>query len=231
MRVASKTTRSVGLRSPNRSRAPLCASLFRTATARPIGSGVSPAVSPCRPCGLGGFWGRGHAPTVTSSYTYRHDPRRGAGHAAPSARFSAMSEPSTSATPHVPLPTGGTVRPITRWGEPVMHRAQEPITAYDDELRALVADMVATMYAADGVGPRRLPDRRRPVGVRLRLPRRRGRAAPRASCATRSCSCPRARTASLDDDDEGCLSLPGAFVACARRRTRRSRGRAWTASR
>ena len=50
------------------------------------------------------------------------------------------------------LPAGGTVRPITRWGEPVMHRTQEPITAFDDELRELVADMVATMYAADGVG-------------------------------------------------------------------------------
>ena len=49
VRVASKTTRSAGLRSPNRSRALVCASLFRTATAKPIGSCLSPAVSPCRP--------------------------------------------------------------------------------------------------------------------------------------------------------------------------------------
>ena len=54
--------------------------------------------------------------------------------------------------PHGPLPTGGTVRPITRWGTPVMHRPQAPVEAYDDELRALAADMVATMYAAEGVG-------------------------------------------------------------------------------
>ena len=54
--------------------------------------------------------------------------------------------------PHGPLPEGGTVRPMTRWGTPVMHRPQQPVTSYDDELRALVADMVATMYAADGVG-------------------------------------------------------------------------------
>ena len=33
-----------------------------------------------------------------------------------------------------------------------MHRAQQPVTSYDDELRGLVADMVATMHAADGVG-------------------------------------------------------------------------------
>ncbi|MGZ4444909.1 MAG: peptide deformylase, partial [Nocardioidaceae bacterium] len=50
------------------------------------------------------------------------------------------------------LPEGGTVRPMTRWGAPVMHRTQEPITDFGDELQQLVADMAATMYAADGVG-------------------------------------------------------------------------------
>src|SRR5215210_7873816 len=54
--------------------------------------------------------------------------------------------------PYGRLPEGGTVRPMTRWGTPVMHRRQADVTAYDDELRALVADMVATMHAADGVG-------------------------------------------------------------------------------
>ena len=33
-----------------------------------------------------------------------------------------------------------------------MHRPQQQVTEYDDALRALVADMVATMCAADGVG-------------------------------------------------------------------------------
>ena len=50
------------------------------------------------------------------------------------------------------LPEGGTIRPVTRWGTEVMHRRARPVTSYDDELRSLVADMVATMYAADGVG-------------------------------------------------------------------------------
>ena len=50
------------------------------------------------------------------------------------------------------LPTGGKVLPITRWGEPVMHNPCAAVTAFDDELRSFVADMVATMYAADGVG-------------------------------------------------------------------------------
>jgi peptide deformylase len=54
--------------------------------------------------------------------------------------------------PYGPLPGGGTVRPITRWGTDVMHHTNLPVTAYDDGLRSLVTDMVATMYAADGVG-------------------------------------------------------------------------------
>ena len=90
-----------------------------------------------------------------------------------------------------------------------MHRTQEPITAFDEELRALVADMVATMYAADGVGLAACQIGVDRVGVRLRLPRRDGRAAPSAWCATRCSSCPRASDRQLDDDDEGCLSLPG----------------------
>src|SRR5436309_14372517 len=57
-----------------------------------------------------------------------------------------MTAPSSN------LPSGGKVRPITRWGAPVMHRVQEPVTVFGEELEQLVADMVATMYAADGVG-------------------------------------------------------------------------------
>ena len=33
-----------------------------------------------------------------------------------------------------------------------MHRPQKPVRAYEEALAALVADMVATMYDADGVG-------------------------------------------------------------------------------
>ena len=51
VRVASKTTRSVGLRSPNRSRALVWASLLRRETAYPMGSAFSREASPCR---LGG---------------------------------------------------------------------------------------------------------------------------------------------------------------------------------
>ena len=36
--------------------------------------------------------------------------------------------PDTEHAPHGRLPRGGIVRPITRWGEEVMHRVQQPVT-------------------------------------------------------------------------------------------------------
>ena len=59
----------------------------------------------------------------------------------------AMSDPAAPS-----LPAEGTVRPMTRWGDAVMHRPARRVTDFDESLRALVADMVATMYAAEGVG-------------------------------------------------------------------------------
>lgn len=114
-----------------------------------------------------------------------------------------------------PLPEGGNPLPITRWGTPVMHHELADVTEFTDEFRAFVADMVATMYAAEGVGlaanqvGRDLKvfvfdcpddDNVRVTGVVcnpvLRLPEGKER--------------------KLDAADEGCLSLPGAFVECAR---------------
>jgi peptide deformylase len=113
------------------------------------------------------------------------------------------------------LPTGGTVRPITRWGEPVMHRTLEPITEFDETLRELVADMVATMYAADGVGLAACQ-----IGVDRSVfvfdcPDDGGVRHTGVVCNP-ELFLPEGRDRRLDDDDEGCLSLPGAFVPCAR---------------
>ncbi|MGI8522965.1 MAG: peptide deformylase [Nocardioides sp.] len=117
--------------------------------------------------------------------------------------------------PYGPLPEGGTVRPMTRWGTPVMHRPQARVESYDDGLRSLAADLVATMYAADGVGLAACqigidaavfvfdcPDAEgdRVVGV----------------VANPVLTLPEGRDRQLEVDDEGCLSLPGAFVECAR---------------
>ena len=46
----------------------------------------------------------------------------------------------------------GSVRPITRWGTEVMHHLNQPVTDFGPELQTLVADMFATMDAAEGVG-------------------------------------------------------------------------------
>jgi peptide deformylase len=115
----------------------------------------------------------------------------------------------------VDLPAGGTVRPIVRWGAEVMHRPARPVTSYDAELRDLVADMVATMYAASGVGLAACQ-----IGVDLAVfvydcPDASG-TIHRGIVCNPVAELPEGRERRLDDDDEGCLSYPGAFVECAR---------------
>jgi peptide deformylase len=117
--------------------------------------------------------------------------------------------------PYGPLPVGGTVRPIVRWGDPVMHRAQTPVTSYDEDLRSLAADMVATMYAAEGVGLAACQ-----VGVDLAMfvfdcPDADAQRFVGVVCNP-VITLPEGRDRRLDEDDEGCLSLPGAFVPYAR---------------
>lgn len=113
------------------------------------------------------------------------------------------------------LPTGGTVRPVTRWGTEVMHHAARPVTSYDEELRTLAADMVATMYAAEGVGLAACQ-----IGVDLAMfvydcPDESGTYRQGVICNP-VVELPEGRDRRLDDDDEGCLSYPGAFVPLAR---------------
>ena len=117
--------------------------------------------------------------------------------------------------PHGPLPDGGTVRAITRWGTDVMHRTNQRVTAYDESLRSLVADMVATMYAADGVGLAACQ-----IGVDMAVfcfdcPDESGRRTIGVVCNP-LLELPEGRDRRLDESDEGCLSYPGAFVELPR---------------
>jgi peptide deformylase len=41
---------------------------------------------------------------------------------------------------------------VTRYGESVLTRPTVPVQAFDDDLRRLAADMLETMYTAEGVG-------------------------------------------------------------------------------
>jgi peptide deformylase len=117
--------------------------------------------------------------------------------------------------PYGPHPDGGSVRAILRWGTPVMHRPQAQVTAYDDDLRDLVADLVATMYAADGVGLAACQ-----VGVDLRVfvfdcHDTSGVRTVGVVCNP-EVTLPEGKDRKLDEEDEGCLSLPGGYVPLAR---------------
>ena len=113
------------------------------------------------------------------------------------------------------IPKDGQIRPITRWGAEVMHRPNRRVETFDDQLAKLVADMWVTMVAADGVGLAA-----NQIGVDL--------AVVVYSCHDEDgvvhegvlCNpvveLPEGKDRELDDSDEGCLSLPGGYVPCAR---------------
>ena len=44
------------------------------------------------------------------------------------------------------------IRPIAKYGEGALHRPALEVDAITDDIHALVDDMVATMYAAPGIG-------------------------------------------------------------------------------
>ncbi len=107
----------------------------------------------------------------------------------------------------------GRVRPITRYGEPVLHQPCAPVTRFDDDLRQLVADMFASMRAAEGVG---LAANQVGVGLRLFVldcPDDTGEHVV-GHVINPTLVLPAVRE--LDDDSEGCLSVPGPYADVAR---------------
>ncbi|MFT4263327.1 MAG: peptide deformylase [Nocardioides sp.] len=117
--------------------------------------------------------------------------------------------------PYGPLPEGGSIRPITRWGTPVMHRPLTPVTSFDDPLRALAADMVATMYAADGVGLAACQIGEDVAMFVFDCPDEAGERWVGVVCNP-VLTLPEGKDRQLDSDEEGCLSFPGAFTDRAR---------------
>jgi len=96
-----------------------------------------------------------------------------------------------------------------------MHQTLEDVTSYDDELRSLVTDMFATMYAASGVGLAA-----NQIGVDLKVfvfdcPDADGDRVTGVVCNP-VLTLPEGRDRQLDEENEGCLSLPGAFIECTR---------------
>ena len=121
------------------------------------------------------------------------------------------------------LTSGGTVRPITRWGTPVMHAPTRPVTEFDEELRTLVRDMFATMEVSQGVGLAATQ-----VGVDLAVfiydcPDADNRHHVGVVCNP-VVELPEGRDRKLESADEGCLSLPGGYAPLARPDTAICRG-------
>src|SRR5882724_5491317 len=44
------------------------------------------------------------------------------------------------------------IREIVKYPDPILQRPTEPVTEFDDDLRALVDDMFESMYEAKGIG-------------------------------------------------------------------------------
>ena len=114
-----------------------------------------------------------------------------------------------------PLPEGGTIRPMTRWGTPVMHRPQQRVTAFDETLRDLAADMVATMHAADGVGLAACQIGEDVAMFVFDCPNASGERVVGVVCNP-VLTLPEGKDRQLEEAEEGCLSLPGGFVECPR---------------
>ena len=113
------------------------------------------------------------------------------------------------------LRTGGRVLPITRWGTPVLHAKTRPVEEFNEELHQLIRDMFATMYAAEGVGLAATQ-----VGVDLAVfvfdcPNADEVRQVGAVCNP-EVILPEGKDRKLAASDEGCLSLPGAYLELAR---------------
>jgi peptide deformylase len=112
----------------------------------------------------------------------------------------------------------GSVRRVTVAGEEILHRRLRPVEPGEfggAELSALIDDMFATMYVADGVGLAA-----NQVGVDLRLfvydcTDEDGARHVGHVCNPVIDEVP-AESRSLDEDDEGCLSVPGPYKKVAR---------------
>jgi peptide deformylase len=109
----------------------------------------------------------------------------------------------------------GEVRPIVHVGDPVLHHPCEPVTRFDGELAALVDDMFASMYAAEGVGLAA-----NQIGVPLRVfiydcPDADGER-HKGVVANPVLELPGLGERRLDPDDEGCLSVPGQYAPLPR---------------
>ncbi|MBC9711204.1 peptide deformylase [Streptomyces sp. TRM66268-LWL] len=109
----------------------------------------------------------------------------------------------------------GTSRPITVVGNPVLHKECKDVTEFDDELAKLVDDMFASQRTAEGVGLAA-----NQIGVDKKVfvydcPDDQGVRHTGVVVNPVLVELPADRRV-LDDANEGCLSVPTAYVSLAR---------------
>jgi peptide deformylase len=121
----------------------------------------------------------------------------------------------------VPIETGGVARPVTVYGTPVLHRRCAPVVEFGPRLRELVADMFASMAAAEGVGLAA-----NQIGVDARVfvfdcpdadgVRHVGYVVNPGIEVTGTTRSAFARAGTVVEDVEGCLSIPTQYATLAR---------------
>jgi peptide deformylase len=133
-------------------------------------------------------------------------------------RVSLLGSDVTDYPAQAPEAAAGQVLRVTEAGEDLLHRALTPVTDAEfggERLKQLIADMFATMYVAEGVGLAA-----NQVGVDLRVfvydcPDGDGVRHVGHLCNPVLDELPAAERV-LDEDDEGCLSVPGPYKPVAR---------------
>jgi peptide deformylase len=119
---------------------------------------------------------------------------------------------------HAPEAERGSVRRVTVAGEEILHRVLAPVTEQQygtPQLAALIDDMFATLYVAEGVG---LAANQVDVDLRLFVydcPDDEGVRHVGHLCNAVIDELPPERRL-LDEDEEGCLSVPGPYKTVAR---------------
>ncbi|WP_411141087.1 peptide deformylase [Streptomyces sp. x-80] len=109
----------------------------------------------------------------------------------------------------------GTSRPLTVVGHPALHKECKDVTEFGDELAQLIDDMFASLRTAEGVGLAA-----NQIGVDLKVfvydcPDDEGVRHTGVLCNPVLDELPPERRI-LDDSNEGCLSVPGAYAPLAR---------------
>jgi peptide deformylase len=133
-------------------------------------------------------------------------------------RVRVLGRPAEDYPAQAPEAQAGTARPITVVGEEILHKSLTPVAEADfsgERLAALISDMFATMYVAEGVGLAA-----NQIGVDMRVfvydcPDGDGVRHVGHICNPEVEELP-AAARRLDDDDEGCLSVPGPYKKVAR---------------